>query len=304
VVLGGFVLLALLVFSSLALAGQEPATNLEADGLPIPSSSDGFEALTANSQVVDAAPPTDPAAAEELPHSDLGRDEAANLLTSVFPSALEEQAGVFNDLEVEAFRSDHVAVVPADQPGEEPGLLSSLLPLRVENGAGEEEVVDLDLQAQGGALEPGNPLVDVRIPTSLDQEVRLPEVGLGVQFGAAADSSASVISQAAAFYPNIADETDLTILPTPTGLETLTQLRSPAAPTSQKLDLDLPAGATLRETDHGGATVSRGEEALVAIHPPTAIDANGDPVQVKMEASGSSLFLAAEPKAELGKWVG
>jgi len=289
-----FAVLLFSLFAGLALA-SDAAPDSETQGLVVPDSATELEALTESGLRVVTDPPTDPAAAAELPHSDLGRDEAADLLTSVFPSALEEQAGVFNDLEVEAFRSDHVAVVPADHPGEEPGLLSSLLPLRVDNGAGTKEVVDLSLQAQGDAFEPGNPLVDVRIPPSLDQEVRLPEVGLGLQFETAADPGASVISQAAAFYPNIADETDLTILPTPTGLETLTQLRSPAAPTSQKLDLDLPAGATLHETGLGGAAVSRGEEVLVAVHPPSAIDANGDPVEVKMETSGSSLLLSAEP---------
>jgi len=292
-----FAVLLAALSAGLALASDSPPDS-EAQGFVVPDSAAELEALTESSIRVGTDPPTDPAVAAELPHSDLGRDEAQELLTSVFPSALEEQAGVFNDLEVEAFRSDHVAVVPADHPGEEPGLLSSLLPLRVDNGAGEKEVVDLNLQSQGGVLEPGNPLVDVRIPTSLDQEVRLPEVGLGIQFEAAVDRSASVISQAAAFYPNIADETDLTILPTPTGLETLTQLRSPAAPTSQKLHLDLPDGATLHETELGGATICRGEEVLVGVNPPTAIDANGDPVSVKMEISGSSLILDAEPEED------
>jgi streptogramin lyase len=126
--------------------------------------------------------------------------------------------------------------------------------------------------------------------------VQLPEVGLGVQFEGNIHRSASVISQNAAFYPNVAEETDLSILPTPTGLETFTQLRSPKAPRTQKIRLDLPAGAALRKTDDGGAVIDdQSEEALVVVRPPTAIDANGAPISVKMEVSGSSLLLNTQP---------
>jgi hypothetical protein len=54
------------------------------------------------------APPTDSQAAETLPHDDLGRDEASELLTAVFGEVLSEAAGIFDELEVERFHSDYV----------------------------------------------------------------------------------------------------------------------------------------------------------------------------------------------------
>src|SRR6187200_2798861 len=52
-------------------------------------------------------PTTDQAAAEELPLRDLGRTAAEDLLQEVFGAELEVPAEFFNELEVEAFRSDH-----------------------------------------------------------------------------------------------------------------------------------------------------------------------------------------------------
>jgi streptogramin lyase len=295
VALVAIVLLLLTVFSGLALAEGDQGENPESASLVIPDSMQELEALTEGGQQVDADPSTNPAAAEELPLTDLDRAEAENLLVSVFPSALEEQAGVFNDLEVEAFRSDHVAVVPPDAPGAEPGLLSSLLPLRTENEEGTKEPVSLDLEEAGSTLEPANPLVEVQIPTSLDQGISLPETGVSIDVQGSTDRSASVVSDAGAFYPNVAEESDLTVVPTPTGVETLTQLRSTDSPTSQTFSFNFPAGATLHETEDGGAAVTRDGEPLIVVRPPSAIDAEGEPVPVRMEVTGSNLVLNASP---------
>ncbi|HVD40057.1 MAG TPA: hypothetical protein VNC16_03510 [Solirubrobacterales bacterium] len=289
-----------MVFSSIALGAQEQGADLESSALPTPTSAEDLKALTEGSEVLSTEPHTDPAAAEELPHTDLGRAEAEDLLTSVFLSALDEQAGIYGDLEVEAFRSDHVAVVPPEQPEGQPGLLSSLLPLRVENEDGEKEVVNFDLEDEGAAgLSPSNPLVAVQIPASLSQAIDMPEVGISIGIADVADREASTISDAAAFYPNVAGDADISILPTPTGVETLTQLRSPAAPTTQRFELDLPAGAALRETEDGGAIVeAAGGQPLLVARPPSAVDANGDPVEVSMETVGSSILLTATPRGD------
>jgi sugar lactone lactonase YvrE len=298
VALVAIVLLLLTVFSGLALAEGDQGESPETVSLVIPDSMEELEALTEGGQKVDADPPTNPVAAEELPLTDLDRAEAENLFVSVFPSALEEQAGVFNDLEVEAFRSDNVAVVPPDAPGAEPGLLSSLLPLRTENEEGTKEPVSLELEEAGSTLEPANPLVEVQIPTSLDQGISLPESGVSIDVQGSADRSASVVSDAGAFYPNVAEESDLTIVPTPTGVETLTQLRSADSPTSQSFDLDLPPGANLQKTADGGADVNRDGDPLIVVRPPSAIDAEGEPVPVTMEVEGTSLILTADPATD------
>jgi len=64
---------------------------------------------------------TDPQAAEELPHSDLDREQALELMQSVFDPLLEAPAGVFDELHVERFLSDTAAILPAGEQLESPG---------------------------------------------------------------------------------------------------------------------------------------------------------------------------------------
>ena len=291
--IAGIVLL-LTVFSGLALAeGQGEVSSPTA--LPVGSTTQELAALTEDGKEVSAQPVTDPDAAEALPHTDLSRDEAEELLTSVFPSVLDEQAGVYADLEVDAFRSDYVAVVPPPDPGMAPGLISSLLPLRTEGENGAKEVVDLDLEHVGADLQPANPLVDLSIPANLNEGINLPEVGVGIGLDSAATRSASIVTDGAAFYPNVAEESDFSVVAIPTGVETLTQLRSAAAPTSQTYTLDLPQGAQLEETEDGGAIVRRNGNPLVVVRPPSALDADGDSVPVSLTVTGSTLSLNVSP---------
>src|SRR5262249_24567293 len=83
-------------------------------------------------------------AAEELPHEDLGREDALELITSVFSSQLQEPVGIFDELAIQGFRADNVAVIV--NPDSETALLDSNLPLRTENSDGSESAVDLDLE--------------------------------------------------------------------------------------------------------------------------------------------------------------
>lgn len=249
--------------------------------------------------------PTDPQAAMEMPHEELKRDEALELMSSVFSPVLQGAAGVFDDLEVEKFYSDNVAVIgPGEAPraegeaedGEQPTLLQSGVPLATENDDGHREAVDLSLEAAAGALSPVNPLVDVRIPEQLGEGISLPEMGIGIRLaGSAVDRSPSLLEGSTAFYPNVASETDLTVAPTPRGVETLTQLRSTSSPTSQTFEFDLPSGASLNPTKEGGAEVVDGGAAIASIPPATALDANGDEVPVQLEVSGDDLRVSVSP---------
>lgn len=249
-------------------------------------------------------PHTDPQAANELPHRDLNRDQANELLTEVFGPVLEGPAGIFDELEVEKFYSDHVALIEAgDQPGmpggTQPTLLESSLPLRAETAGGHEEAVDLELEKSEGEIQPANPLVEVGIPPRIEEGLSLPESGVQINLaGAPAERAPSTIDQSIATYPNVAEDTTFVVAPTPTGLETFTLLQSPDAPTSQTFNLTLPNGASLRESEDGGAEVSRDGETLVAIRPPSALDANGDPVPVRLETSGTSVVITAQPSED------
>ena len=254
--------------------------------------------------------PTDPSAAEGVAHRDLGRDEALQLLQGVFEPELQAPAGIFDELHVENYLAPNVAVIPeGEQPkaaafaaGEGEGdyhgptLLDSTVPLRTENAAGRTMPVDLSLKHSEGELQPANPLVEVGVPENLGEGIQLPEQEVAIELvGAPAERSPSTVDESVATYPNVARNTDFAVAPAPTGIETLTQLRSAESPHSETFRLDLPAGASLNQTKDGGAEVDKAGEVLVGISPPTALDAAGTAVPVSLEVSGAQLTLTANP---------
>jgi sugar lactone lactonase YvrE len=264
---------------------------------PLPTSQEVGEAIASQNGKSIEPVLTDSSAAEALPHQDLNRDEALELMQAVFESELQAPAGVFDELQVEKFLSDHAAVVPAgQQPGEAPTLLESTVPMRTEGSSGEEDPVDLTLEHAGGELQSSNPLVEVGVPQELGDGIELPESGIRIELeGAPQERSPSTIDDSVAVYPNVAEDSDFAVAPTPTAVETLTQLRSVDAPHAETFALDLPQGTTLRPTEGGGAEVSRGDETLIVIPPPIAIDATGAEVPVRLEVAGDSMTLEAIP---------
>jgi hypothetical protein len=285
-----------------------------------------------------------------MPHQDLGRDEAMDLMRKVFEAQLEAPLGVFHDLEVKKFLSPDVAVVAATSPpalsaeaesgspnGDEglegapslkeqlraqtdladqsPGedrsspstgneghlvgnaLLDSTLPLQAEAPSGEMEPVDLSLEREGDELQPVNPLTEVGIPHELGEGIELHGPGITIELAGAPDGRRpSIIGDSVAFLPNVAEDTDLALVPSPTGLETFTQLRSGDSPLSQTFELGLPSGASLQSTEDGGAAVLREDgEVLASVSAPNAIDATGADVPVGLEVSGSTFSLVVAP---------
>jgi streptogramin lyase len=297
--------------------------------------------------------PTDEEAAESLPHENLGREGAAELIQGVFEAQIKAPAGIFDELEVKKFLSPNVALIADEGPQspvpstvelkapesdvegeavpagplstkeelrahsplapEEPeaaesdrvevhgqlknaSLLDSTVPLRTESPSGEPEAVDLSLEHTEGEIQPVAPLVEVGIPQEIDEGIELPESGVTIKLeGAPQERATSIIDQSVGFAPNVATDTDLAVAPTPTGVETLTQLRSADSPHTETFTLDLPSGATLDATKGGGGAVNAGDETLVNVPPPTAIDASGARVPVSMEVSGDSLALTVSP---------
>lgn len=271
----------------------------ESVGLLVPPPAPSAEELEALQATNGFGVNTNPGAAEEMRRSNLDRAEAIELMSAVFPSALEEPAGIFDGLKVEQFHSDHVAVVVPNSPGEDPALLSSLLPLRAKDDNGNKVPVDLELERAGSDLEPANPLVEVGIPDTLGEGIELPDAGLEITLKGAATRSASTVDGAAAFYPNVATDTDLAVVPTPTGVETLTQLRSSDAPNTQTFDLTVPPGAALEGTSDGGAVMSANGEPTLLVHAPTAIDAAGRSVPVSLDVEGDAISLQVKPPADV-----
>jgi hypothetical protein len=276
---------------------------------------------------------TNPTAAEGLPLEGIDRTEALDLLEGVFGTPIEASAGIYDELDGAELRGPNAAVIPSDEqpaPGEanlaeagdetpspesEAGggnrppssppslsgasLLTSTVPLRVEDGSGPPSTVDLSLTNTGDALEPVAPLVETEIPTELGEGIRLPELGITIRVrGAPEDRAPSITKDSAAFYPNVASDVDFAVATTPTGVETFTQLRDPASPHTQVYELTLPDGATLLATEDGGAEVRSGENVLLVVAPPIGIDATGADVPVQLEVASDSLIVRAEPPAD------
>jgi sugar lactone lactonase YvrE len=296
------VVLLALVAASVALADEpsEPLYGIK------PSLEDSLKALEEGPRV---RPETDSQAAEELPHQDLDRGEAIELLTSVFGPEVEETS-LFTGLEVQKFLASNTAVADAgtldagaggDSEQSESSdqgqvLLESSIPLRVENDEGEKSTLDLSLERNEGELQPEAPLVELGVPDELGEGISLPEVGVKISLeDAPTDSSPSAVSGEAAVYPNVSRDTDLVVVPSPTGVETFSQLRSEDSPRAETFNLDLPPGAALEKTKDGGAEVVRGKETLLIVPPASAIDATGAPVPVDLETAGSSLTLHVSP---------
>ena len=242
-------------------------------------------------------PETNPEAAEQLPHVDLSRQEAEYLLDSVFGDHLQEQTEGLSEAEdVSTFYSDYAGVVDLDGPASDHVLVDSLLPLRAKTDEGVKEPVDLGLEAtEQGNLQPVNPLVELEIPSELGQGIELPGTGIEIHLaGAPSDRTPSKMPQDVAFYPNVGEDTDLVVAPTPTGFETQTQIRSPEAPQTQTFVVSMPADGSLQASAEGGAKIVRDGEDLVRIPPPTAMDAEGNPVDVRLTVQGTALTVAVE----------
>jgi len=251
---------------------------------------------------------TDPKAAEELPHRDLERAQVLQLMSAVFGAQIEGVAGVFSNLEVDHFLTDNAAVIAAGKQPEAggvligddqykgPALLESTVPLRTEDQGGEEATVDLGLEHAEGEIQPATPLVEVGIPAELGEGIELPESEVEIALaGSPQDRAPSIVDQTVAVYPEVATDTSLAVAPSPTGVETFTLLQSPDAPNSSTYQLSLPEGTSLNTTDDGGAEVSSGEETSLRVFPPAAMDAEGNSVPVRLEVSGDSFTVRAEP---------
>jgi streptogramin lyase len=293
-------LLALVSTTAIASSAETEQNSVEAGAFP--ASKAELEALTEDAIPVpmpedapDAPPPS-----ESL--EDLARPEAEELLTEVFGEAIEAPAEVYDQLQVEEFRSDHVALVSGDpQDGVPPALLSSTLPLRTENDAGEDELVDLDLEQTASGLEPENPLAELEISTQLVDGFSFPGSGVSIRLASAdADRNASQVGDASAFFPNVVSDSDFVVTAVPTGVETFMQMRSPEAPNWHAFDVAMPASYNLEATPDGGAkVVDSSGEIVISIAPPSAMDAQGNGVPVTLVVEGHRrLVVTATPPAD------
>jgi RHS repeat-associated protein len=168
-------------------------------------------------------------------------------------------------------------------------LVSSTIPLRVNNGSGLAPT-SLTLHEADGAYAPANPVVPVTISKQAAGGIGFP-AGVSVTPVSVSSPEASTVVGSSVLYANTAKDTDLIAAPRPGGAEVSWQLRSQESPQSQGLTFHLPAGAKLRSS----ASVPGGVEAVVAgeeillVPPAIAHDAQGNVVPASYSLSGDVL---------------
>lgn len=193
-----------------------------------------------------------------------------------------------------------------DRPGGgPPALVESTLPLRAAPRGGVAEPIDLTLEREGEGYVPRRVPVGVRFPSRLGDGISLAGAGVRVTPAGGGDGEATS-ADGRLWWPNVATDTDFSVVPRFDGFETAHVLRSPESPQELRLGLDLPAGATLRRSNDrfpgwvgaagtsspaGAVEVVRGGEVLARVSPPLAFDAQRQPVPVRMEVEGSGVVL-------------
>ncbi len=202
--------------------------------------------------------------------------------SSANPVASIEHAG-----HIVRYLSDYSAVV-ATRHGRE--VETSTAPLRVRAGNGGKLPVDLRLQAGPGGFAPVRPLAAVSMAPHSGGGVTVGPNGLRITL-LGADVAGSMIGEQTAFYGGVGLDMDATVAPKLSGADLSVLLRSELSPRRIRYRLTLPVGASLK-AKAGGAVVSRAGVTFARIPAPSARDAQGASVPVRMTVSGSELILA------------
>ncbi len=169
-------------------------------------------------------------------------------------------------------------------------LETSTVPLRVGRGHGPKRPVDLRLQDEATGFAARNPLQSVAIGRQLaegtavgSERVRIVPEG--------ADVDGNVLAGGSVAFPDIGADEDALATPTIDGVDLSTVLRSPVSPEQIVYRVDVPAGASLTSVG-ASAVISRGRRILARVPAPTAKDAQGTTVPVKMQVTGDRLILS------------
>lgn len=228
--------------------------------------------------------------------ADLDRADAADLFAQEFPFLVEVPSSSEEILggELKRFIADDAAIVETDS-GDRVVAVSQE-PLATESG-GDLEAVDLTLRNQGQSFVPENANAETALPKDIETGLPLATSDAEMTFPDASDAGAGIRigDSTAAFYPEVAPDTDLVVRPTATGFQFALQIRSEQSPERFSLPVDLPSGSNLVEVSDGGGAVvenAAGEEA-VSISAVTALDADGYPVEASLTVDGDDLVVHA-----------
>jgi hypothetical protein len=243
-----------------------PAPALGADGTPLP-----MEGVPSDTALANAS-------------ARLAGGLADDRIDEMFPAIAEDPLRTFETGEVVKFLNDHVARVDPAGPGG-PSILASGAPLRDPNEGAPRQAIDLDVEREGGHFEAVNPLVDVSFPVDLSHPLQLQKLGLGISVASpeAAQSTGKRLPDGKLLYHEAAKDTDVVFVPVTGGAQVLTQIRSEDAPEELSFEVTLPAGTELHGAGTEGIEIVRDGKRLAVITSPLAFDADGIPVDSRLE---------------------
>ena len=224
----------------------------------------------------------------------MGREEAETLLESQFDHVLAGLDGdpgrVVSGLEVQEVLAPTVVRVGDHEEGEGTEIIESTIPLADAVLGGQSKPVDLGLRRDGDRYFARNPLVDIQLPASPQENVVVGDLTISGLPGDG-EAQASLRGETDLFYPETAPDTDTVVAPLSAGIEVLNQLRSLKSPEEMRFELALADGTELVGDGEGGARVIDAGGTRARIPAPSAVDAQGAEVPVAMRIEDSTLVL-------------
>ena len=231
-------------------------------------------------------------------HSDASHAEAAELAQREFPDLAGappwEPLKLEDGEKVEEYVNDYTARI--DRKNGAGLMAASTLPLRARDERGKLRRVDLDLERDGSAFVPDNPLIEARLPEALDRGIVVDDEGLRITPMLATD--AGHIEENRVFYGGGRANIDVLATPAPAGLQITAIVRAAEASEDIALELELPAGASWRiEKSTGMLLIERDGKLLYRVSAPSAIDAAEQPVAAEYRSDGDQPVLHVAHRA-------
>jgi A nuclease family of the HNH/ENDO VII superfamily with conserved AHH len=219
---------------------------------------------------------------------DLDPVAAGELAQQQYPSLFEADAWRPLEQTVLSGKPADDFSAPVTLPGGQRAVAVSSAPSSVVDDTGRRVPVDLSLQRTADGLAPEQSAVDTVFPARSSDPVQLGDIGLDL----GGDAAVRELGDGAWYADPRGDDVDWLVKPTPTGVETFAQVRSADAPHQLRLTLRLPAGATLRQDGgDGSVAIVRDGAVLADVAPPSAVDAQQQPVAVTQRVEGTDLVL-------------